>query len=141
MAGNDEACSHVAALLFYVEYGVRVRQERSCTDSTNSWLPTHIRKLDVRHIAKMYFALSMKKRRLVADVSAAREPKSPCRASSTHWRLWPCETEYTNALLKAMPASAAGDPLALPALRQLPRLAAFMNPHLWNLEKPKVAGF
>ncbi|XP_049267563.1 uncharacterized protein LOC125756701 [Rhipicephalus sanguineus] len=93
---------------FYVEYGVRVRQERSCTDSANSWLPTHIRKLDVRpSIAEMDFASStMKKRRLGADASAAREPKSPCRASSTHWRLWPCETEYTNALLKAMPASA-----------------------------------
>lgn len=108
MAGNGDACSHVAALLFYVEYGVRVRQERSCTDSANSWLPRHIRKLDVRpSIAEMDFASStMKKRRLGADASAAREPKSPCRASSTHWRLWPCETEYTNALLKAMPASA-----------------------------------
>ncbi|KAH7931979.1 hypothetical protein HPB52_025070 [Rhipicephalus sanguineus] len=59
---------------FYVEYGVRVRQERSCTDSANSWLPTHIRKLDVRpSIAEMDFASStMKKRRLGADASAAR---------------------------------------------------------------------
>ncbi|KAH7940247.1 hypothetical protein HPB52_022567 [Rhipicephalus sanguineus] len=62
MAGNGDACSHVAALLFYVEYGVRVRQERSCTDSANSWLPTHIRKLDVRpSIAEMYFASSTMK--------------------------------------------------------------------------------
>ncbi|KAH7969089.1 hypothetical protein HPB52_014573 [Rhipicephalus sanguineus] len=63
MAGNGDACSHVAALLFYVEYGVCVRQERSCTDSANSWLPMHIRKLDVRpSIAEMDFASSTMKK-------------------------------------------------------------------------------
>ncbi|KAH7955507.1 hypothetical protein HPB52_001065 [Rhipicephalus sanguineus] len=63
MAGNGDACSDVAALLFYVEYGVCVRQERSCTDSANSWLPMHIRKLDVRpNIAEMDFTSSTMKK-------------------------------------------------------------------------------
>ncbi|KAH8019474.1 hypothetical protein HPB51_019496 [Rhipicephalus microplus] len=46
MAGNGEACSHVAALLFYFEYGVRARDGDSCTDVANSWLPPHVRKIE-----------------------------------------------------------------------------------------------
>ncbi|XP_077527601.1 uncharacterized protein LOC144138970 [Haemaphysalis longicornis] len=90
MAGNGEACSHVAALLFYIEYGVRVRQERSCTDGANSWLPTHIKKVDVRPISAMDFASStMKKRRLGADASANSEPKALAEPAA------PTEDEWT----------------------------------------------
>ncbi|KAH8038207.1 hypothetical protein HPB51_024980 [Rhipicephalus microplus] len=45
IAGNGEACSHVAALLFYLEYGVRARDSDSCTYVANSWLPPHVRKI------------------------------------------------------------------------------------------------
>ncbi|KAH7983454.1 hypothetical protein HPB52_012141 [Rhipicephalus sanguineus] len=38
MAGNGEACSHVAELFLYIKYSVRMWQERSCTDNDNSWL-------------------------------------------------------------------------------------------------------
>ncbi|KAK8767266.1 hypothetical protein V5799_005952 [Amblyomma americanum] len=48
MAGNGEACSHVAALLFYVECGVRARQEQSCTDGPNAWLPATVKTIGVR---------------------------------------------------------------------------------------------
>lgn len=65
MAGTGEVCSHIAALLFYLEVGVRLRNEKSCTDGINSWLPPHVRKLNACPISSLDFASSaMKKRRL-----------------------------------------------------------------------------
>lgn len=61
MAGNGEACSHVAALLFYMQYVARARQDRSCTDTDNSWLPPHIRKIHARPVSEMDFASSAMK--------------------------------------------------------------------------------
>lgn len=80
MAGNGEACSHVAALLFYIEHGQRLREERSCTDGVNQWLPPHIRKIEARPIAEMDFASStMKKRRLDGDAFARCAANGPPR--------------------------------------------------------------
>lgn len=91
MAGNGEACSHVAALLFYIEYGVRVQKERSCTDGANSWLPTHIKKVDVRPIAAIDFAQStIKKRCLGDDVSATCEPKALAQPAAPTRDEWMC---------------------------------------------------
>jgi len=38
MAGLGETCSHISALLYWVEYMVRKREEESCTSKPNSWL-------------------------------------------------------------------------------------------------------
>ncbi|XP_037508471.2 uncharacterized protein LOC119384903 [Rhipicephalus sanguineus] len=80
MAGNGEACSHIAALLFYVDYGVRAREERSWTDGPNSWLPPSMRKLDVRPVAEMDLSSSaMKKRRIDAPTSTTCAPQASPR--------------------------------------------------------------
>ncbi|KAH7982169.1 hypothetical protein HPB52_003361 [Rhipicephalus sanguineus] len=56
---------HIAALLFYVEYGLRAREERSCTDGSKSWFPPTIEKLEVRPVAAMGLSSSaMKKWRI-----------------------------------------------------------------------------
>lgn len=65
MAGNGEACSHVAALLFYLEYGVRARDGDSCTDVANSWLPPHVRKIVARPVAEMDFSSSTMKKKIL----------------------------------------------------------------------------
>lgn len=39
MAGLAETCSHVAAILYWLETAVRVREETTCTSRPNSWLP------------------------------------------------------------------------------------------------------
>ncbi|KAH7944090.1 hypothetical protein HPB52_015341 [Rhipicephalus sanguineus] len=78
MAGNGEACSHDAALLFCIEYGVRAREERSCTDSCNAWLPAHVRKIEARPVAEIEFSsATMKKRRL--DENLQTSPNVPAR--------------------------------------------------------------
>ncbi|KAH9383376.1 hypothetical protein HPB48_024595 [Haemaphysalis longicornis] len=41
MAGCGEVCSHVGAALFYLEAVVTRRDNRSCTDRENAWLPPH----------------------------------------------------------------------------------------------------
>lgn len=39
MAGLAETCSHVAAILYWLETAVRLHEETTCTSKTNSWLP------------------------------------------------------------------------------------------------------
>ena len=42
MAGLAETCSHVAAILHWLETAVRIRDNTSCTSKPNSWLPPSI---------------------------------------------------------------------------------------------------
>ena len=39
MAGLAETCSHVAAILYWLETAVRLHQDKACTSLPNSWLP------------------------------------------------------------------------------------------------------
>ncbi|KAH7986772.1 hypothetical protein HPB52_024733 [Rhipicephalus sanguineus] len=51
--------------LFYVKYGLRAREERSCTDGSKSWFPPAMKKLEVRPVAEMGLSSSaMKKWRI-----------------------------------------------------------------------------
>ena len=38
MAGAGEACSHIAAMLYAIMAGVRMRDETSCTSTICRWL-------------------------------------------------------------------------------------------------------
>ncbi|MDA8003218.1 MAG: hypothetical protein MPL62_18185, partial [Alphaproteobacteria bacterium] len=39
MAGLAETCSHVAAMLYWLETAVRIRRDATCTSKPNMWLP------------------------------------------------------------------------------------------------------
>ncbi|XP_070389337.1 uncharacterized protein [Dermacentor albipictus] len=56
MAGLREACSHVGAVLFYMEAVVTRQDGRSCTDGQNAWLLPHLVSLECRPVAEMDFA-------------------------------------------------------------------------------------
>ncbi|KAM7307590.1 uncharacterized protein ISCGN_011226 [Ixodes scapularis] len=74
MAGLAEACSHVAAILFYMEVVVRRMDSQACTDGENAWLPPTVNKLVCKTVAEIDFgSASMKKRQL--DEQAARPPQ------------------------------------------------------------------
>lgn len=44
MAGLAETCSHVAAILYWLETAIRIHDGTSCTSKTNSWLPPSLPK-------------------------------------------------------------------------------------------------
>lgn len=62
MAGLGKACSHMEAVLFYMEAVVRRRNDQACTDQDNAWLPPDVRAVDCNPIAKMDFSSSEIKR-------------------------------------------------------------------------------
>ena len=39
MAGLGETCSHISAILYWLETAVRIHNETTCTSKSNSWLP------------------------------------------------------------------------------------------------------
>lgn len=39
MAGLAETCSHVAAILYWLETAIRINVDTSCTSKPNKWLP------------------------------------------------------------------------------------------------------
>ena len=56
MAGLCEACSHVGAVLFAVESGVRIRDSTTCTQEKSKWmLPSHVRKIPYLPVCDMDF--------------------------------------------------------------------------------------
>ena len=38
MAGQGETCSHVGAVLYWVETWVRIREQTSCESKENTWI-------------------------------------------------------------------------------------------------------
>ena len=56
MAGAGEACSHVAATLYAVMAGVRLRDEASCTSEPCQWLaPTVTKKVYAQLLSRISF--------------------------------------------------------------------------------------
>ncbi|CAN7950895.1 unnamed protein product [Ixodes pacificus] len=110
MAGHGEACSHVAAILFYFEVGLQMRDEASCTDSKSVWLPAHVKSLVSVPVADMDFSSSvMKKRRLSHEVTPLPPKQVRVRApapSEDEWKV--LFDNVTNSGLR--PAVAATDP-------------------------------
>lgn len=62
MAGLGEACSHIAAVLFYVEVVVRRRDGKVCTDEENSWLPPYVQHLEGKRCSQVSFASARAKK-------------------------------------------------------------------------------
>ncbi|CAN7999705.1 unnamed protein product, partial [Ixodes pacificus] len=90
MSGLGEACSHVGAVLFYMEAVVRRRNDQACTDQDNAWLPPHDRVVDCVPIAKMDFSSSeMKKRKLDGEERApVAAQKSIEKVTKEEWEMF-----------------------------------------------------
>lgn len=88
MAGLGEACSHIAAVLFYIEAVVRKRDEQSCTDRENAWMPPHVRTLKCVPISEMDFSSSKMKKRVLDGEESQRMRASDAdvaEATSEEW--------------------------------------------------------
>lgn len=62
MAGRGEVCSHVGALLFALETGVRIRDSATCTGELCAWLPSHVKNVPYLPVRKIDFTSSKSKK-------------------------------------------------------------------------------
>ncbi|CAN7979290.1 unnamed protein product, partial [Ixodes persulcatus] len=136
MAGHGEACSHVAAILFYFEVGLQMRDEASCTDSKSVWLPAHVKSLVSVPVADMDFSSSvMKKRRLSHEVTPLPPKQVRVRApapSEDEWKV--LFDNVTNSGLR--PAVAATDPRY--SDMYVPKISSCTASHLLQLFDPNA---
>lgn len=89
MAGLGEACSHVSAVLYYLEAAVRHRDGQACTDKENGWLPPYLSNVPALKLSDIDFSsAAMKKRRLDGvDKTARKKVKAPIeKPSSEEWK-------------------------------------------------------
>ena len=57
MAGLAETCSHIGAVLHWVEAAVRMRNETSCTSKENKWMiPTPVKQIPPRRLGEIDFS-------------------------------------------------------------------------------------
>jgi hypothetical protein len=65
MAGCGESCSHVGAVLFAIETGVRLRDTATCTEQLSTWLPPHMKSVSYCRVKDIDFTSATgKKERL-----------------------------------------------------------------------------
>lgn len=79
MAGLDECCSHIAAVLFALETSARIRKEATVTDSPAYWMYPSSEKLDApyKRIRDMDFQSAVKKRK---ECDAKPQPTTSSRS-------------------------------------------------------------
>nr|XP_054925241.1 uncharacterized protein LOC126529597 isoform X2 [Dermacentor andersoni] len=71
-AGLGEACSHIGAILFYIQAVVQRRDGQACTDKENAWLPPPVRSLEAKPVSGVSFSSSKMKKRVI-------DGETPCR--------------------------------------------------------------
>ncbi|CAN7941201.1 unnamed protein product, partial [Ixodes hexagonus] len=88
MAGLGEACSHIAAVLFYLEVVVKQRGRKACTDMSNSWRPAYAKNVACCPIADIDFSsATAKKKRLDSGVSkgAGKPRRNVTKPTEQEW--------------------------------------------------------
>ena len=64
MAGLGETCSHVSALLFYLEAAARIRDQKTVTEKPAYWkMPQSLKKITFKRTENIDFTSSKKKKR------------------------------------------------------------------------------
>ncbi|KAG7471803.1 hypothetical protein MATL_G00101830 [Megalops atlanticus] len=78
MAGLSESCSHVGAILFSIEAGVKMRDTASCTTEKCKWLmPSHVKKISAAPVALIDFSSAKSKKQKLEDAIAGRSTEQP----------------------------------------------------------------
>ena len=74
MAGLGECCSHIASVMFYIEFWTRVNGKLSCTQVKCTWiLPTYVKEVNYSKIENINFTSAKK---LKADLDKSVESLS-----------------------------------------------------------------
>lgn len=73
MAGLCEACSHVGAVLFAIEAGVRMRDSVTCTQEKSKWvMPGYVKDIPYQPVSEIDFSSAKQKHSRLSD----EEPKN-----------------------------------------------------------------
>ncbi|XP_034094372.1 uncharacterized protein LOC117561180 isoform X3 [Gymnodraco acuticeps] len=84
MAGLSESCSHVGAVLFAIEAGVKMRETASCTTEKCKWLmPSHVKKIPAAPVAMIDFSSAKSKKQKLDDAIAGRTVRYGCKYEAT----------------------------------------------------------
>ena len=105
MAGLCEGCSHVGAVLFAVEAGVRIRDSTTCTQEKNKWLlPSHVRDIPYLPVSEMDFTSAKKKHELMIEKQVTPMATRSNPEVQTMRAPAPTPEEQKNFFLQAFPA-------------------------------------
>ena len=75
MAGLGETCSHVGALLYWLEYHIRKREEQSCTSGPNQWLePKTIKQVPYLELGSIDFTSASKSMKQFHNSTSEHDP-------------------------------------------------------------------
>ena len=55
MAGLGESCSHIGEVFFYIEYAVKLRDSKTCTEEKAYWLLPGYRDVEYKQVAEIDF--------------------------------------------------------------------------------------
>ncbi|XP_049519692.1 uncharacterized protein LOC125944013 [Dermacentor silvarum] len=137
-AGLGEACSHIAALLFYIEVVVRMRDGKACTDEENAWLPPYVRHLEGKRCSDVDFA-SARAKKVRMDAGEAsrvyrRQGKTVKSTTDEEWSsfLSACHGSRNRPVLLSVHEPYAQD--------FVPVAVKFLQAILTNLHKDEAPG-
>ena len=101
MAGLGESCSHIGAILFYVEFAVRVRDSKTCTEEKAYWLLPGYRTVEYKEVVDVDFsAPKTLQKKLNSQAQQSEESKIPQRKSCFDLYDAPSEEEMNLFFLK-----------------------------------------
>lgn len=93
-AGLGEACSHIGAVLFFVEAVVKKRDGQACTDMENAWLPPQVHALEGKRASEVSFSSSKMKKKML-------DGEHPLRKHQPGLKVEPATDEDWSAFLSA----------------------------------------
>ena len=89
MAGLGEACSHIAAILFYLEALARMQDTKTCTQEECQWIiPSYLKTVEYLPIKDIDFTSARGKKRKLDELIDGNEqqrndPKEPVRGKKS----------------------------------------------------------
>ena len=84
MAGLGETCTHIAAVLFYLEANARIQGARSCTQEQCEWIiPAFLKKLDYQRIKDTDFTSAEGLKRKHDEIVSASQTTASSQSTVT----------------------------------------------------------
>lgn len=90
MAGIGTTCSHVAAVVFLLEYEAKAKDGLVCTDLPNKWLPPSLSAVPLREVKDMDFRSAEKRKRDLDSHLAGKLYSPHLHAVVLPIQLFPC---------------------------------------------------